>query len=211
MDCSQIDRWFAIWQAVHPNSWMSNDQANLLPFRTSKNPDKFWNSQGSKGTQQFGYTYQDLVGSASQVENAFNTHYAWSVRTATHPTIGTPPADMTPLDVSHAQVFQYTSATTTDRAINFMAAAPALAQQPLKMAEKVAVSAPAAAKEFVPALKKEAPHPPADKHKAAKERAFKNLDGAKDSIKAPSTVMEAKVSRDWFVDDVVERYNTTSC
>ena len=34
---------------------------------------------------------------------------------------GTPPADMTPLDLSGAQVFQFTSAPATDRAINMMA------------------------------------------------------------------------------------------
>ena len=208
----QIDRWFAIWQAVHPNSWMSNDQANLLPFRTAKSPEKFWNSHGSKSTQDFGYTYPDLVGNATQVETAFKNHYSWSVRTASHPTIGTPPADMTPLDLSQAQVFQYTQAAgVSDRAINLMAAAaPAGLQKPLMLAQKAVSSTTTAAKEVVGAPMKEAskkkgPHDADQRKKLAKERTFKNLGDAQKSIIAAPDVQESTVSREWFVDDVVER------
>lgn len=210
----QIDRWFAIWQAIHPSSWMSNDQANLLPFRTSKNPAKFWSSRASKSTQDFGYTYADLVGNSIQVENAFKNHYSWSVRTASQPKFGIPPADMTPLDLSKAPVFQFTqSAAVTDHAVNLMAAAaPAGAQQPLAMAQRVVSSTIAAAKEVVDgatketmAQKKNVPEDPAQRKKIAKERAFKNLGDAQKSITAASDVQESTISREWFVDDVVER------
>jgi hypothetical protein len=191
---------------------MSNDQANLLPFRTVKSPEKFWSSRGSKSTQDFGYTYPDLVGNASQVETAFKNHYSWSVRTASHPTIGTPPADMTPLDLSQAQVFQYTqAAAVSDRAINLMAAAaPAGLQQPVVMAQKAVSSTAAAAKEVGGATAKETsknkgPADPAQKKKLAKERTFKNLGDGQKSITAAPDVQESTVSREWFVDDVVER------
>lgn len=52
----QIDRWFATWQAVHPDSWFDNDMGSLLPFRTAKSPEKFWTSRGSVDTESFGYT-----------------------------------------------------------------------------------------------------------------------------------------------------------
>ena len=113
---------------------------------------------------------------------------------------------MAPLDLSQAQVFQFTAATTTDRAINLMAASPAAVQQPLKMAEKIAVSTTAVAKETAPVAKKEAPHRNSgDRKKIAKERSFRNLGEGQKSITAPSTVDEPKFSREWFVDDVVER------
>ena len=209
----QIDRWFAIWQATHPTSWFSNDQGNLLPFRTSKNPAKFWTSRGSVPTQGFGYTYPDLVGNATQVQNAFTTNYAWSVRTASHPKFGTPPTNMAPLDLSKAQVFQYTAAPVADRAVNLMAAAaPAAAQQPLKAAANAVSSTVTAAKMAVSpsmkegsASKKKSPADPAERKKIAMERAFKNLGDGQKAITAAPDVQESSVSREWFCDDVVER------
>ncbi|KAK3717680.1 hypothetical protein LTR37_005747 [Vermiconidia calcicola] len=212
----QIDRWLAIWQAAHPNSWFSGDQDNLLPFRVSKNPARFWNSRQSISTQDFGYTYPDLVGGgATQVEAAFKNHYAWSVRTAQFPTIGNPPTDMAPLDLSRAQVYQFSATFTSDRSINFMAAAPQAIQQPLMAASKVAVQTSSAAREAVAGAekdpqqpvghKKERPSNRGDKKKVAKGRSFRNLDDSQTSIKAPSPVEESKVNREWFIDDVVER------
>ena len=44
---SQIDRWFAIWQAVHPDAWFvkdPNETAPLYPFRVSKANTQYWDS-----------------------------------------------------------------------------------------------------------------------------------------------------------------------
>jgi hypothetical protein len=145
------------------------------------------------------------VGNATQVLNTFKTNYDWPVRTAS------PPTGMAPVDLSQAEIFQYTAAAlVTDRTINLMAApAPAAVQQPLKAAASAVPSTAVAAKVAIgkegPASKKKSPADPAERKKIAKERAVKNLGDGQKAITAAPDVQDSSVARDWFVDDVVER------
>ena len=99
---SQIDRWFAIWQATHPgswfaslddpdlvkaqeNQWMSQELATegsmLLPFRVAPDTpkkDNFWTSKMSADTKTFGYTYNNVYGmekNPGKVGSEFKARY----------------------------------------------------------------------------------------------------------------------------------------
>ncbi|KIX96367.1 uncharacterized protein Z520_08145 [Fonsecaea multimorphosa CBS 102226] len=184
---AQIDRWFAVWQAAHPDSWFDpgEDQAPLLPFRTSKGDtpanDRFWDSAGSKSTETFGYTYPDLKttlephqqGYNKQVAKDFVDRYRWAQRTSRSPTItGTPPSegrlDMSILPVdSEAQVFQYDK-TSKPR-------------------------------------KKTPSEPTAEQKATAAQRSLKHMDPAEVAMADDSDIDESRVERQWYVDDSVER------
>lgn len=66
---ANVDRLFAIWQALHPQSYIDNmsrmqqNEAALLstgltPFRQSK--DAFWTAASARDTRSFNYTYPEL-------------------------------------------------------------------------------------------------------------------------------------------------------
>ncbi|MCJ1439065.1 hypothetical protein MMC27_008456 [Xylographa pallens] len=120
----QIDRIFAIWQAVNDGHWFEElDEKErlkvdegLLPFRkyplVKNEKERFWTSNLAKKTEDFGYTYADLHGknqSVEQIRDAFATNYGWSRRLTPFQHFGKPPPEMEPLDLSKAQVYQYTS------------------------------------------------------------------------------------------------------
>jgi len=87
-------------------------------------------------TKTFGYSYGDAVGSAQQVKDNFVANYGWSKRTSQQPTPGPAPLAMRPLDLSHAQVYQYNSVSVAKAAVH---AAQAVIAQPVKSA-KIAVT-----------------------------------------------------------------------
>ncbi|KAK3337241.1 hypothetical protein B0T19DRAFT_481606 [Cercophora scortea] len=82
---TMIDRIFAIWQALYPNSWVTPQEAALPSFTTARgqvqdvttpltpffaNSDRtFWTSATVRDHTQLGYTYAELVGK-SGVSNA---------------------------------------------------------------------------------------------------------------------------------------------
>jgi len=110
----QIDRLFAIWQAIHkdrPNNWFSNSkQADqpLLPFRKSSGnmPENFWKSDSSERTDDFGYTYPDCVGTSDEVYTKFKKLYEWSVPLNENTDrIGTIPSEMEPIDFKKTQFY----------------------------------------------------------------------------------------------------------
>ncbi|KAF5693620.1 tyrosinase precursor (monophenol monooxygenase) [Fusarium denticulatum] len=127
MHHAQIDRLFAIWQAANGdehwfNELRKEDQGkstlNLMPFRKSISENKaktYWNSDMSRRTTDFGYTYPDLAGgqTGDTVRKEFREKYEWSRRTTARPVFGTPPDNMKPIQVGKAQVFQYTSDTSS--------------------------------------------------------------------------------------------------
>ncbi|KAF4627308.1 hypothetical protein G7Y89_g10846 [Cudoniella acicularis] len=114
----QIDRWLAVWQAINPQKWLApgseEEKSDLLPFRSQKGQGKssYWNSVASRNWKDFGYTYPDVEDfkTPEQVKAAFREKYVWSRRTVNQP-FGEPPANMKPLDLTHAQVFQFQSAS----------------------------------------------------------------------------------------------------
>jgi tyrosinase len=74
---TNVDRLFAMWQAINPHSYivptintlgsyaeprgfLNTGESNLLPFH-SDNGTTFWTSSAVRSTRKFGYTYQDVV------------------------------------------------------------------------------------------------------------------------------------------------------
>lgn len=118
-----MDRLFAIWQAANPSHWFNDLPSSqrglsgdgLLPFRkyplaTGKN--RYWTSDQARDPEVFGYTYPDIADksrTAEQLRTAFAAKYGWSRRLTPFQHFQPPPADMQPLDLSKAQVYQYTS------------------------------------------------------------------------------------------------------
>ncbi|RBQ80962.1 hypothetical protein FVER14953_10660 [Fusarium verticillioides] len=124
----QIDRLFAIWQAANGDEhWfnellLEEDQElatiDLTPFRKSVSENKektYWTSNLSRETKTFGYTYPDTARgqTGDTIRKEFREKYEWSRRTTVKPVFGTPPDDMQPIQVGDAQVFQYTSDTSS--------------------------------------------------------------------------------------------------
>lgn len=120
----QIDRLFAIWQAVNPSRWFDDlppaqrplADSSTLPFRRAPlttDPEKrYWTCNQARGLDVFGYTYPDVADaskSPEQLRADFAARYGWSRRLTPFQSFGAPPADMLPLDLSKAQVYQYTS------------------------------------------------------------------------------------------------------
>ena len=111
--CSQIERLFAIWQAVNDKeseSWFSDAhtaEEPLLPFLKPKDdgPGKYWTSNLSKQCETFGYTYPDLGGKGKDVGTRFRNLYEWSVPITNSRKSGTVPKEMKPLNLSEAEVF----------------------------------------------------------------------------------------------------------
>ncbi|KAF5719305.1 tyrosinase precursor (monophenol monooxygenase) [Fusarium globosum] len=125
MHHAQIDRLFAIWQAANGdehwfNELRKEDQGkatlNLMPFRKSVSENKekkYWNSDMSRRTTDFGYTYPELAGgqTGDTVRKEFREKYEWSRRTTARPVFGTPPDNMKPVQVGGAQAFKYKRGT----------------------------------------------------------------------------------------------------
>ncbi|KAG5799174.1 hypothetical protein H9Q69_001806 [Fusarium xylarioides] len=129
----QIDRLFAVWQAANyepdkeKEHWFNElepkdqkkAQLALTPFRKSFPKDgekqQYWDSDLSRETKDFGYTYPDTAKgqTGDTVRKEFREKYEWSRRTTAKPVFGTPPDDMKPIQVGEAQVFQFTSDTSS--------------------------------------------------------------------------------------------------
>ncbi|KAF5591026.1 tyrosinase precursor (monophenol monooxygenase) [Fusarium subglutinans] len=117
----QIDRLFAIWQAANGDEHWFNElpkdkqglaTIDLTPFRKSvseNNEKKYWTSDLSRRTTDFGYTYPDTARgqTGDNIRKEFREKYEWSRRTTAKLVFGTPPDDMKPIEVGEAQVFQY--------------------------------------------------------------------------------------------------------
>jgi tyrosinase len=97
-----IDRLFAMWQAINPQSYLvpttnafgsyaeprgfvDSGDSNLLPFH-SDNGTRFWTSNGVRSTRTFGYTYQEVIdwnttqaALASNVRESINKLYSPAV------------------------------------------------------------------------------------------------------------------------------------
>ncbi|KAL8745329.1 MAG: hypothetical protein Q9184_007889 [Pyrenodesmia sp. 2 TL-2023] len=92
---ANVDRLLAIWQALHPDSYVepSNEPIGsaaipqgartdvhtpLKPFRSDTNGD-FWTSDSAADVNRFGYSYPEIQGkSVAQVKEAVNALYASS-------------------------------------------------------------------------------------------------------------------------------------
>lgn len=78
---ANVDRLFALWQALYPDSYLSanssdfpNQDTPLNPFRKTDN--QYWTSRLARDVKVFGYTYPELInGTREAVVAAYNTLY----------------------------------------------------------------------------------------------------------------------------------------
>ncbi|KAK3724436.1 hypothetical protein LTR37_001060 [Vermiconidia calcicola] len=94
---AMMDRCFALWQALYPDSYVEpmaaiqqtftikvgdvkDENSALEPFFSNRDRD-YWTSASIRSTQTFGYTYPELVGNAniSSVKEAINKLYGSSM------------------------------------------------------------------------------------------------------------------------------------
>jgi tyrosinase len=203
----QIDRWFAIWQAIHPNAWYSPSHkdfqaADLLPFRSSKvGGEKFWKPDQTRDWKTFGYTYADVeFGSPKEVLQAFKDKYGWSCRKGG--SFGNCPDNMKPLDLQSAQVYKYLSSGPEHAIIKPMLAPTA------KMSLLAADSSIGAQEVQAESISSEATSHEQTANPG--DRAFVNIPDEVIDDPESSTVEESSVDRQWFVDVLVERYVSVS-
>ena len=108
----QIDRLFAIWQSIrkdNPKSWFSDKLKagnNLLPFRNAAGKS-YWNSNLSKETEDFGYTYPEIKDTKDATRETFKNMYQWSVPLLESDIGAIPPDDMLPYNVRKSQFFNF--------------------------------------------------------------------------------------------------------
>ncbi|RPA75533.1 Di-copper centre-containing protein [Ascobolus immersus RN42] len=112
---TNIDRYFAIWQAVH-DGWITDVASDygtyeLLPFKTDKTVEegqKFWNNNSLRNVSDLGYTYSDISGTKQEVLENLRHNYVWSLHTTLSRNIpDEPPSNMAPIDVMKTQFFTF--------------------------------------------------------------------------------------------------------
>ena len=113
---SNIDRYLAIWQAAHPDGWrdpktkkLKEDlkclEHELRPFY--KQDKTFWTSLDAEDTETLGYTYPDVQTTSEETKELFRHRHAWSIRPQQDSEDWRPiaPTEMEPIDLSSAQVY----------------------------------------------------------------------------------------------------------
>ena len=126
----QIDRLFAIWQAIHAGekgSWFSDpDQAKapLAPFRKEAGDKTFWNSNQSQLTASFGYNYPEIKSTGKATAETVTNMYKWSIADRNSLDTTKAPKDMEPVDVLKTQFFSFTADQSTATATILSEVAP---------------------------------------------------------------------------------------
>ncbi|KAK7753914.1 hypothetical protein SLS62_004012 [Diatrype stigma] len=158
MHHGQVDRLFAIWQAVHdntPGNWFSESskaEGPLYPARKQPgNTDAdFWNSNDSRNTIAFGYTYPETAGTPEQVLAKFNAMYEWSIPLNTNLTSVVAPKEMEPIDVLKTQFFQFEGEAGPEAAILSEITALGTVPELENRVQAMALSPPGQAQTVVP-------------------------------------------------------------
>ena len=95
------------------SEWFDNPKvakAPLYPFRKVAGNDKdeksWWNSNDSRTTEIFGYTYSELAGTNTEVLQRVRDMYEWSIPLRNSRSKAKAPKDMEPIDISKSQFFQ---------------------------------------------------------------------------------------------------------
>jgi hypothetical protein len=203
MFVSNVDRYWSIWAAMHPNAWFPQPQStstlpenkkDLLPFyksRTGAGKGTFHNSDDAKTTEAYGYVYDDFENATplapAELWTRFAGKYEWSTREVLDPTVTKPPANMAPLDVQSTQFFQKNPkpANPVVKAASFVASSMSAAAAPI-MFQAQAVMADAA-----PSVKAVVAASPEGVTPAAIQSAPRKID--------------PKFDREWYVDSKVLR------
>ena len=185
---SNIDRYLAIWQAAHRDGWRDPKTNNLKEdlkclkdgLRPFYKQDKtFWTSLDAEDTKALGYTYADVRKTSEETKKLFRHRHDWSIRPhiASQDWKPAAPTEMEPLDLSSAQV--YVNHPEYLRPIP-----PPETQEPRK--------ADPTPKKSVTTKNTMGSPPEAPR--------------SKNDHQAPSFKTTKPKRRDWFVDDVVERF-----
>ncbi|KAI9663307.1 MAG: hypothetical protein M1831_002591 [Alyxoria varia] len=190
----QVERIFALWQATHKGKqgeWFSDPteaEKPLLPFRIQNQANdktRCWKSNESKSTDDFGYTY-DEVKAGGNVLDTIRKLYEWSVPLANAGKWGEIPAELKKaLDLKGSEFFEkpkQPSGGTSAR----VASDPPAALQKLE-----AFVQPQQQGGFAPAQEQQG-------------------DFAQSGFVPPqqqvlSHTAEEDFSREWYIDDKVER------
>ncbi len=131
---SNVDRLFAIWQALHPRQWFPppgkdrkgrplkpDNEKDLLPFYKYRSELGwiYYDSDWVRDTEKLGYTYPDIDGlrNPSTIWSGVYYRYIWSVRRASSSRFSSPPPDMMPLKLNRAQVFKYPDGSSRTTAL----------------------------------------------------------------------------------------------
>lgn len=142
----------------------------------------------SYDTKTFGYTYPDLERIESDkeaVKDRFQNKYSWDRRLTPFQAIQAPADDMQPLDLKDCQVFKYPAGSKW--ATEFK---PLMKQdtQPAKTFKRLVSIKEEKASNF----DESAPSAPPES------------DAPAPIVIGPGEIDESKVSREWYVDEVVE-------
>ena len=216
----QIDRLFAIWQKINPTSWFPTDAREirsisnayfnpkepLMPFRSVKNGEVgtlgdngWWTCDTSRSTNTFGYSYAD-TDVADPMQN-FNQKYGWSIRWNQGDQFGQCPAEMLPYKTTDAQIFQFGQADLDP-------SRPSIMKSVVQAAESIMPSGLLSGNVFAQAAPEEPKQAVLTPESQAATRTIKSqtTDG---TLEAPkSEVDESAVSRSWYIDMEVERYES---
>jgi hypothetical protein len=196
-----------LWQAAHPKSgpdaWFATPTEAqkkrvgeswttpsdpLLPFRHPEG--QFWTSDRSYSTEAFGYTYPGMGSDPEKVQKDFKDLYSWARRLVNSSSnAAKPPASMEPLNLDESPIFDGIKDYTPLKKPS-VALATFSAQTVMSLPELETVSF---------SLTTEA-QPEAFAAKAEAVEIQAPISTAPD-VKIP----EEKVSREWFIDDVVQR------
>jgi hypothetical protein len=146
------------------------------------------------------------------VASKFSDHYSWSVRDQNGNFGDGPPADMQPLDLSKAQVYQYPPTHAFSRFVSksVHTAQKVVAHRAQTVTKATVGEAKPQGAAKQPAAPEKAAAPASSKPAAPKDtpssgKAFTSIP-AQHPLAAPKDIDESKISREWFVDIIVERY-----
>ncbi|KAL8787253.1 MAG: hypothetical protein Q9195_007863 [Heterodermia aff. obscurata] len=212
-----IDRYFAIWQGIHPKVWFNANSPDsveeeafpLYPFRRSKGDSEtnLWKSTPARSTDTFGYTYPDLqeASGPEEIRTNIRNKYFWSMRTKPWPS-HTPPKGFEPLPVVNAQVFQYNQALIKPFFANTLLSAQTMSQQVQSLtqiaSDNQSEQVVEAAKSLVP-LEVSTSKIPDNSNATGATVAGSQEDH--NPLVAVKESADSDVIREWFVDFVVQR------
>ena len=199
----------------------------LIPFRNPANQgsQQFWTSDTAISTEAFGYTYPELVGNPppAAVQKIWGDQYGWARRLTPrrNPNVRPTISSFEPMDLKDSQVFQGIRELKplTRQPPALLPNVRNLAQQPLRRqmatpAGQASVAPTTATKEPVPGfvaslVDKVKDHlvmmVHVDDHKHTTAPTSSSASPAVAAAAPLHHIDEKHVSREWYVDDIVER------
>ena len=207
---SNVDRLFAIWQAINEDLWWPTDLDNtepesttpLTPFRHTAGDTDWWTSDSSRKCTDFGYTYPDLdITDSNALVSDIARRYNWSRQGFFRPGVGPKaPSDMDVLSVAGAAPFapngsavpaQLLPRVTTTEAVHSFAA-------------DIAGAVTEGAKEGIASATSNNPAPAKEASTVGGDG--KKLEGQKPLVEEKPKIPEGStVIRNWYVDSEAKR------